>query len=527
MFGDFLCVIPAYKKVGTIPDQLVKKLDNKSLFERSLREAIDCFGLEHVVVYTDSHEISFICKHFGVTAHVNPAQMPPDKMAEMSELADYFNLPADGQIVLWWPDVPLIRKEQVSLACETFLASDASQLIFSTNLDNHMVVSGDALTRGDIAPISTPKKVLPSIRLLRVGANDHKGAVHNFHIPEQSAIIVNGYEDWWVCERLLKQKRIVFYVDASFEIGLGHLARARIIAQELSDHHVIFVFEEHATSVFEALREVNYECYASQAPETFIMGLAPDLVINDRLNTEKSFIENLQKAGIKVVNFEDFGSGALAADLVINDIYEAEQYQGPNVLWGSHYVILRDEFDLALRCAWQEEVTHVFVSFGGSDPSQLSHSILSQLEAFGARMSVHFLVVIGTGNKLAERIMSQASDYAHVSLFYNRATMSDLMERCQLAISSNGRTVFELADMNLPAIIVSHHEREAGHDFSQMHNGFVNLGIVDDGIIPQILAKLKELIEDKALRASLAAAMDKHDFRANKARVKKLIEGLL
>lgn len=527
MFGNFLCVIPAYKKVGTIPDQLVKKLVNQSLFERSLRAALECFSLDNVIVYTDSHEIFFICNHFGVKAFVEPAQLPPNKMADIAELTTHFDLPIDRRIVLWWPDVPLIRPEQVRLACKEFLASDASELVFSTNLDRHIVVSGEALTQGDILPIATPKRVLPSIRMFRSGVEHHKGAVYDFHVSEQSAIVLNGYEDWWVCEQLLQQKRIVFYVHASVEIGLGHLARSRILAQELSGHQVIFVCEKEAHSVFAALREVNYECYASKDPEAFVLKLQPDLVINDRLNTNENFLQELRQKNIKTVNFEDFGSGALVADLVINDIYEIEKYSGPNVLWGSEYVILRDEFDLAQRCRWQADVKHIFVSFGGSDPTDLSYRILPQLEVFGAAMSVHFLMVIGAANKMADSIIAKAADYANVSVFYNRATMSDVMEKCQLAISSNGRTVFELADMHLPAVIVSHHEREAEHDFSKLENGFVNLGIVNETIMDDILAKIKELIENEVLRSTLNDAVQKHDFRANKARVRKLIEGLL
>jgi len=79
-------------------------------------------------------------------------------------------------------------------------------------------------------------------------------------------------------------------------------------------------------------------------------------------------------------------------------------------------------------------------------------------------------------------------NYKNIELTYNVGVISEIMERSEVAISSNGRTVYELADMNIPSIIVSHHEREASHSFASLDKGFINLGVVDR----DISTKLKE-----------------------------------
>ena len=53
------------------------------------------------------------------------------------------------------------------------------------------------------------------------------------------------------------------------------------------------------------------------------------------------------------------------------------------------------------------------------------------------------------------------------------------MENLQIAIASNGRTVYELAHMNIPSIIISQNKREQLHKFSIRENGFINLGIYE------------------------------------------------
>ena len=44
------------------------------------------------------------------------------------------------------------------------------------------------------------------------------------------------------------------------------------------------------------------------------------------------------------------------------------------------------------------------------------------------------------------------------------------MEQSQLAIVSNGRTLYELAHMNIPAIVLSQHKRESTHSFAYEEN---------------------------------------------------------
>ncbi|MFR3925625.1 MAG: hypothetical protein ACLTXI_10635 [Collinsella sp.] len=55
--------------------------------------------------------------------------------------------------------------------------------------------------------------------------------------------------------------------------------------------------------------------------------------------------------------------------------------------------------------------------------------------------------------------------------------MSDHMRKADMALSSQGRTTFELACMGVPTIVLAENEREQLHTFAQMDNGFINLGL--------------------------------------------------
>ena len=55
--------------------------------------------------------------------------------------------------------------------------------------------------------------------------------------------------------------------------------------------------------------------------------------------------------------------------------------------------------------------------------------------------------------------------------------MPEIMSDCDIAITSRGRTGFELAMLGIPTISVAQNEREQRHNFMSEENGFDYLGI--------------------------------------------------
>jgi len=105
--------------------------------------------------------------------------------------------------------------------------------------------------------------------------------------------------------------------------------------------------------------------------------------------------------------------------------------------------------------------------------------------------------------------------------------MSKKMENIDFAITSNGRTVYELAHMHIPSIVVSQHKRESTHKFSRLENGLINIGIYNDKIEEKLNFYLKKLIEDKEYRYLLYLNTLKFNFLKNKQKVLNKILKLL
>ena len=102
------------------------------------------------------------------------------------------------------------------------------------------------------------------------------------------------------------------------------------------------------------------------------------------------------------------------------------------------------------------------------------------------------------------------------------------MEKTQLAIVSNGRTVYELAHMNVPAIVVPQHEREEAHDFAREDNGFYPLSGFKAGTIENdIRLALNRFLDDYEFRHKLYKKTIRFQFNHGKSRILKKILDLI
>ena len=321
---------------------------------------------------------------------------------------------------------------------------------------------------------------------------------------------------------------ILFNIKANQREGLGHFYRCSSLAKELKEAQIGFVcsYEDRKFIANILDKKFKLHSYIKSDPFPKIKKLKPNVLINDVLSTDKSFIKQLINEGIKVINFEDLGSGAEHTNLTINEIYEDKLVKGNNILWGSEYFFLREEFDNKLITKESIEIDSLLLTFGGSDQHNLSKKIYSSIKEFCQKESIFITIVTGPAycsqnlKELKELVQSDSG----VDLISSTGSMASIMEKTKFAISSNGRTVYELAHMNVPAIVISQHARESMHTFANENNGFINLGIYSKGKTEkEVLNSLVKITNSQNIKRKLHNAISNISFKGNKKRVLKLI----
>jgi spore coat polysaccharide biosynthesis predicted glycosyltransferase SpsG len=328
----------------------------------------------------------------------------------------------------------------------------------------------------------------------------------------------------------MRKKRIVFRIIGNEKVGMGHIYRSLTLAHELPEQQVLFITDTDNEIAKDVIFQQGYwiGVYPPSDVIERIIALRPHLVILDMLDTAKIDVEDLRKAGATVISFEDLGSGARNTDLTVNELYDIPQFEGGSLLWGHKYFFLRDEFNAVKSRHFNMDVDCIMLAFGGTDQHDLSRSVFEEIRSFCKKQKIFVHIVTGPGYRGYQSLSEELKGEAGVAITHASGVISSLMGQIQLAITSNGRTVYEFAHMNVPAIVIAQHEREITHNFASEENGFISLGLYRPNITEQeVKIVLKELVVNHKKRKILYQRLQKYRFDQNKEKIMSRINNLL
>lgn len=291
---------------------------------------------------------------------------------------------------------------------------------------------------------------------------------------------------------------VYFVVHGSAHIGMGHIMRSLSLAEAFRErrHQVVF-FSKYEPGIVrirksgfpvciipdfdekkkvkgffygnpeEALQDAQY--IWKQSSET------ADIIIVDSYNVTPKFFHILKKVSRYTAYIDDLNAFSYPVDFLINGSaaamdMEYEKTQSARLLLGLPYNLIRNEFrDLPPRQI-KEKITDILLTTGNSDPCHMTEVFLDILVSERIFRDINFHVIIGSGfdsEKL--KVLNTWADLT-VYFYEQPETLSIIMQRCDLAITAGGSTLYELAACGVPAIAFAYAENQ----------------------IPQILAMEKE-----------------------------------
>jgi spore coat polysaccharide biosynthesis predicted glycosyltransferase SpsG len=127
---------------------------------------------------------------------------------------------------------------------------------------------------------------------------------------------------------------------------------------------------------------------------------------------------------------------------------------------------------------------------------------------------------------LEKRVAELWSSGRRVELLRDVAVMSDVIRTADIAFSSAGRTLYELAHMGVPAIVIRQNQRECQHSFASIDNGFLDLGLHDSVTPEQIRSAFASLRDNTSLRHTMRERLLSVDLTAGLNRIVRLMLNL-
>lgn len=540
-----LVVIPARGGSKRIPRKNVRIMCKKPLILYSIENA-KILSSEYdvdIAMSTDDDEVSRISERQGINVIKRGENLSSDKITLDPVIYDAVcrmeqkNNCRYDIVITMQATSPTLKAETLINAVKFFIDSDYDTMISVVNKphlswkqENGKIVKNyeKRLNSQELPANYTETGGFLMARRESVLENSRIGEnVGVYEVPSAEAVDIDTEEDWAVCESILRRKRIVLRTVGKQIIGMGHIYRCLTLAYKLIGHDLLFVTDSESDMGIQRLEESFFPMKIVSSDEEYeevLKEYKPDIIVNDILNTTEDFMKLSRKYAKRVVNFEDVGSGAKYADAVINALYENNTHKLNNVYEGFKYYCIRDEFLEETPKPFSDEVKNIMILFGGADPANLTgklYDICKVLHNKCKDVEFHFITGFAYGHK--EEVVS-AEEY-NIFVHHDVKRVSAIMCNADLAITSQGRTIYELASMGVPAIVMAQNEREAEHVFAGIANGFINLGLGEKTDAITIIKTIQWLMDTPNVRKEMRSLQLNKEFARGQERVLNLILG--
>lgn len=536
-----LVVIPARGGSKGIPRKNLRLLDNKPLIYYSIKTALSSKFEPDVYVSSEDDEILNTAIQFGSKTHKRAISIADDKTTLDPVIYDCYTHAEEVEktvydlIVTMQPTSPLLKPNSLDDAIDIMVSNSDIETVIAAKDDTHLSWRKEdgkyipnyekRVNRQYLTPTFTEtggffitrKDIITSEN--RIGKN-----VELYTLKDGEEIDIDTYEDWNLCEYHLKRKEILFVVTGNKIVGLGHVYNTLLVANDILNHDIKFLVDSGSQLAYEKISSKNYpvEVQKSKNIVDDIKNIAPNIVINDRLDTSLDYVSALKELGCKVCNFEDLGDGAKVADLVINAIYPEKQIL-PNHYFGHSYFILRDEFIYSKQKEDISDVKNILITFGGVDPNNYTKKVLDSIYEYCKSNNIIITVIAGFGYDKYESLES----FDGVIVEKNVTNISRYMVEADLVFTSAGRTTYEIASISTPTIVMAQNEREMTHFFASSEYGFLNLGLGYELSNKKLYESFMELLHSSDTREYMSSLMKKIDLKDGRKTVAKLIQSMI
>jgi UDP-2,4-diacetamido-2,4,6-trideoxy-beta-L-altropyranose hydrolase len=331
----------------------------------------------------------------------------------------------------------------------------------------------------------------------------------------------------------------VFRVDASAQIGTGHVWRCVALAQALRAFgaDIVFLSRELGVDVDAILGSSGFELAMLPPPDGPVpksaavphaawagvdsnldveqtsnwllsRGALADWVLIDHYGFDAQWHRAIAKAnGTKVAVIDDTADRCIDAALLIDHNYapdHAAKYAGlintdAKILGGPRYALLSYIYGEAKRCVIRTQVASIGVFMGGVDGGfQSAHALAACRSAgFSGRVEI---VSTSSNPRLAELCAAVAAD-GNAELSIDLPDLADFFARHDLQIGAGGGATWERCCIGAPTIawVVADNQR---HVLGPLRN----LGVLQmiDGDSKSLTEAIRSLSNDKPYRTQLS-----------------------
>jgi UDP-2,4-diacetamido-2,4,6-trideoxy-beta-L-altropyranose hydrolase len=317
---------------------------------------------------------------------------------------------------------------------------------------------------------------------------------------------------------------IVFRVDSSLQMGIGHVMRCLALAQVLKENgvNVEFICRKHEGSLIDKIRSSGFVVHELKVFEETKVGNKLshshwlgatqqqdaddcinilkaekiDWLIIDHYALDGQWQKRLKPYYEKLMVIDDLADRKHQCDVLLDQNFgrSSQDYKdlvptSAKFLMGSKYALLRPEFEkhrqYSLNRRKDAKFKKLLVSMGGADPDNITGKVIERLQVARLPKDVVITIVMGkTAPHLANVITSanKLSYMSEVKVKVDVDNMAELMANADIAIGASGATTWERCCLGLPTIqlITAYNQEFIAHKLNKINA--IKLVEIDDVI---------------------------------------------
>jgi len=276
-------------------------------------------------------------------------------------------------------------------------------------------------------------------------------------------------------------KYVVFRVDASVSIGIGHVMRCLTLADALQalGYEAIFICRRLSGNIGTYIESRGFQVeWLQETTESESLDWEQDatgsLAIVKKISNPIAWLiidhyeiakiwESILKPWVnKIMVIDDLANRAHLCDLLLDQNLHLD---GDNryldlvpyhcrLLLGPRYLLLRPSFyeSRPLHPNRNGRLEKLLVFFGGSDPTKETMKVLQALKEMETS-SIQTTVIIGQSNPDADQIAVFCSGLKNVQLQIQVENMADYIVQSDFALGAGGVAMWERCFLGLPSTV--------------------------------------------------------------------------
>ncbi len=302
-------------------------------------------------------------------------------------------------------------------------------------------------------------------------------------------------------------------VDANSIIATGHIMRCMTIAielEKLGEKCVFIIADKYPEEILQS-KGFNTICINSNwknldqeidIMKTLIEKENIEKLLVDSYYASEEYINTLNKytriayIGTEYVKYDINMLINYSIDHFKYDFDSLYKNTNTKLLLGFEYVPLRAEFKKTIVNI-NEKVKDVLITAGGADQYNILGNIINSILLDEELESIRFHIISSKFNDYIDNIRVQVENRDNIILYENINNMSEIMSKCDIAISAGGTTLWELCTCGVPTICfgIADNQIKAINEFGN-RGLMVSVGDARNNhkLANQILVGLKKLI---------------------------------